>query len=106
MRDAGIVAGRRHAVVAAQFFVAVGQVRGGIFVEIAERRRQAVAAMLAGSPAERPQGVLQAFRQGYEALAAEHDMGMLEAGIGEPEMIEPVVERLASDRNAGMCPCR
>ena len=28
---------------------------------------------------------------------------MLEAGIGEPEMIEPVVQGLASDRNAGMC---
>jgi hypothetical protein len=27
---------------------------------------------------------------------------MLEAGIGEPEIIEPVVQGLASDRNAGM----
>ena len=58
--------------------------------------------MLAGSPAQRPQGVLDAFCQGDETLAAEHDMGMLEAGIGEPEMIEPVVQGLASDRNAGM----
>ncbi len=26
-------------------------------------------------------------------------MGVLEAGIGEPEMVEPVVERLARDRD-------
>lgn len=54
--------------------------------------------MLAGSPAKRPQGVLDVFRQGDETLATEHDMGMLEGGIGEPEMIEPMIERLASDR--------
>jgi IS5 family transposase len=36
----------------------MGQVRCGIFVDVAERRRQAVAAMLAGSPVQRPQGVL------------------------------------------------
>src|SRR5260370_32687734 len=100
MRDAGIVAGRGYAIVAAQFFVATGEVCCGIFVEVAERRRQAVAAMLAGNPAQRPQGVLDAFRQGDETLATEHDVGMLEAGIGKPKMIEPAVQGLASDRNA------
>ena len=53
--------------------------------------------MLARSAAERPEGVLQPLGEGDIALAAEHDMGMLEAGIGEPEVIEPVVERLAGD---------
>lgn len=57
--------------------------------------------MFAGSPAERPQRVLQAFRQSDEALAAEHDMRMLETGIGQPEMVEPVIEWLACDRDAG-----
>src|SRR3981189_2617837 len=58
--------------------------------------------MRRGAPPQRPQGFLDAFCQGDETLAAEHDMGMLEAGIGEPEMIEPVIQGLASDRNAGM----
>ena len=101
MGDAGIVAGRRHAVMAAQLLVAARQILAGIPVQIAECRRQAVAAVLARNPAERPERVLQAFGQGNEALAAEHDMGMLEAGIGEPEMVEPVIERLAGDGDAG-----
>ncbi|NYG45250.1 hypothetical protein GGD67_002708 [Bradyrhizobium sp. IAR9] len=44
--------------------------------------------------AERPQGVLQALGQSDEAFAAEHDMGMLEAGERQPEVTEPVIERL------------
>lgn len=101
MRNAAIVAGRDHAVVAAQFVVAARQVLPGVLVKVAECRREAVAAMLAGSPAKRPQRVLQAFRQSDETLAAEHDMPRLEAGIGEPEMVEPVIEWLARDRDAG-----
>ena len=62
--------------------------------------------MLAGSATQRPERVLQALSQGDEALAAEHDMGVLEAGIGEPEMVEPVIERLAGDRDADRRPCR
>ena len=60
MRDAGIVAGRRHSVVAHQRLVALRQVLLGIAIEVAERRRQAVAAVL-------------------ERYAAEHDVGMCEA---------------------------
>ena len=50
VRDAGVVAGRRHAVVAHQPLVALRQVLLGVAVEVAERRRQAVAAMLRGTP--------------------------------------------------------
>ena len=64
---------------AAQLLIAARQILPGILVQIAESRRQAVATMHAGSSAERPQRVLQAFRQGHEALAAEHDMSVLEA---------------------------
>src|SRR3546814_14654386 len=47
----------------------------------------------------RPEGVLQAFGQGREVLAAENDMRMLETGVGEPEVIEPVTQRAAGDRD-------
>jgi len=42
--------------------------------------------------AERPEGVLQSFRQRDEAFTAEHHMGMFEAGIDEAEVIEPVIK--------------
>ena len=42
---------------------------------------------------------MQPDRQCGEALAAEHDLGMLPAGEGQPEMIEPVHEQLAGDRD-------
>jgi hypothetical protein len=59
--DARIVARRRHAVMGAQLFVAPRQVFLRLAREIAERRRQAVAAMLLRDAAERPQCALQAF---------------------------------------------
>src|SRR6476620_11329172 len=102
MGDAGIVARRRHAVMVAELIVAARQVCAGLGVEIAEGRRKAVGTVLARYATERPQGVLQPFRQGHETLPAEHDMGVFEAGIGQPEVIEPVIQRGASDRNAGI----
>lgn len=50
--------------------------------------------------AESPQRVLQSFGQRDVAFAAENDVRMLEAGIGEPEMIQPVLERHARDCDA------
>ena len=78
----------------AQLLVAPGEVLLGLTIEIAERRRQAVAAVLLRHAAQRPQRVLQAFGQRHEALAAEHDMGMLEARECQPEVIEPMIERV------------
>ena len=66
---------------AAERLVACRQILLGVGVEIAERGREAVASMLLGNAAQRPQGVLQPFRQGDETFAAEHDMGVLEAGV-------------------------
>ena len=98
--DAGIVAGRRHAVMGAERFVALRQILLGVGAQIAEGRREAVAAMLLGNAAQRPQGVLQPFRQRDKAFAAEHDMGVFEAGKGQAEVIEPAVEDLAGDGDA------
>ena len=98
--DAWIVARRRHAVMGAQFLVASRQVILGVAIKVAERRRQAVAAVLLRHPAQRPQRVLQAFGERHEALAAEHYMGICKAREGEPEVIEPVQQRRARNRDA------
>jgi len=45
---------------------------------LVQRPHQAVAAMLLGNAAERPQRILQALGQRDETLAAEHNMGVLE----------------------------
>jgi hypothetical protein len=39
------------------------------------------------APPERPQRILQTLGQRNKALTAEHDMGMLEAREGEPEVV-------------------
>src|SRR6185312_5494196 len=79
VRDAAIVAGRLHAIVSAQSFVTRSEVFACVVVEIAEGGRETVAAMLAGSPTERPERVLQSFGERDIALATEDDMGMLKA---------------------------
>jgi hypothetical protein len=104
--NAAVVAARDHGVMAAQVLVAAGQVLGGIPVQVAERRRQAVAAMVRWHAAERPEGVLQAFGQGDEALATENDRGMLPAGIGQAEVEEAVIERLSGNGHVGVAHVR
>src|SRR6266852_4749293 len=100
VRDTRIVARRRHAVMGAQLLVAPGQVLLGIPMEVAERRRQAVAAMLAWHTAQRPQRALKAFRERHKTFAAEYHMGMLKTGERQPEVIKSVSKRRASDRDA------
>jgi hypothetical protein len=58
--------------------------------------------MLQGRAAERPQRVLQPLGQRHEAFAAEHDMGVLPAREGQPEMVEPMIERRAGDADAAI----
>ena len=98
--DAAIVARRRHAVMAHQRRVALGDVFARVGRQIAERRRQAVTAMLPGNAAERPQRVLQPFGQRRKAFAAQHDVSVLEAGERQPEVIEPMIEFFARDHDA------
>ena len=84
----------------AERLVAERQILLGVGIEIAEGGRQAVAAMLLGNAAERPQRILQALGQRDEALTAEHNMGMLEARECQSEVIEPMRQRDAGNRYA------
>jgi hypothetical protein len=64
MGDAAVVAARLHAVMSAQRFMEVGLVLGGIALEIAKGRREAVAAVIPRRAAEQPQRVLQPLDEG------------------------------------------
>ena len=81
--------------------IAARQVLPGLRVQIAEGRRQAVAAVLFGYAAKRPQRILQALRQSCETLPAKDDMGMLETGEDHSEVIDKMLERCAGDGHAG-----
>jgi hypothetical protein len=81
----------------AQGIDAIGEVCLGGPGEVLESGRQAVGPVFLWHPAQGPQRVLDPFGQGHVALAAEDDMRVLEAGVGQPEMIEPVIEGLAGD---------
>ena len=91
--NATVVACGLHAVVGAQRIVTRGQILAHVGIEIAERRRQAVAAVLARRAPECPDGILQPFGQRDIALAAENDVSVLKARAGQPEVIEAVVKR-------------
>src|ERR1700733_1903312 len=92
VRDTAVVAGRFHAVVRAQRIVSTGQVLARVVVKVAERRGQAIAAMLARYAAQRPQRVLQAFGQCDVALAAQDDMDVLKARAGQAEVVQTMVK--------------
>src|SRR3546814_15259619 len=89
--DAGIVAGRRHAVMDAQGVVAAGQVLLCVPVQVAEGGRQAVGAMPARRGAPPPDGGLPAFGPGPEPLPAENDNRMPATGVGQPALIRPAI---------------
>jgi len=86
----------------AQRLVAACLVDPGIVIEIAERRREAVGTMLERHATEREERVLQANRQCGETLSAEHRFGMLPGRIGQHEVIQPMVQRLAGNADAGI----
>src|SRR5712671_6921967 len=100
VRDTQIVAGRCHAVVAHQFMKALRLVLRSVAIQVAECRRETVAAMLLRRSAEPPQRVLQSFRQCHIALATEHHMGVLVAREYETEVVEPMVKHDTQDSNA------
>ena len=97
VRDAGIVARRRHAVVGDESLVALRLIHLSVTIEIAERRRQAVGTVLFWNATQRPQSILQTLGKRHETLAAEHHMCMLETGEREPEVVEPMRQGLAGD---------
>ena len=100
VRDALVVAGRRHAVMGAQLLVALCEIGLRVGVEIAECGRQTVAAVAVRSTAKRPERILQPLGQGNEAFPAENDVTMLEVGPYQPKVIEDMVEGLAGNRHA------
>jgi hypothetical protein len=64
-----------------------------------DRRGQAIGAVPFGDPSQFPQGVLQSLAEALEALG-EADGACLPVGVGEHEVIDQVVERLAEDGDA------
>src|SRR6266567_2898108 len=82
-----VVEGRHHVVMAHQCLIAQRQILLCVAVQVAECCRETIAAVLAWCPAERPQRILQTLGQRHKALAAEHDVGMLEAREGQPEVV-------------------
>jgi len=87
VRNAEIVAARCHIVVTHQRLIAQRQILLGVAVQVAECCRETIAAMLARRSPQHPQCILQTLSQRDEALTAEHDVGMLEAREGEPEVV-------------------
>ena len=73
----------------------------GVGVEVAECRRQAVAAVIERRTAHGPQGILKSFGQRDEAFPAENDMGVFEARTSKPR-----VERVHFDCTAQTGPDR
>jgi hypothetical protein len=97
VRHPGVVACRCHLVMGAQRLVAAGLVGAGVIVEVAERGGQAVGPVLGRHAAEGPKRVLQTDGERGEAFAAEHRLGMFPTGVGQGEVVEPVIEPLAGD---------
>jgi hypothetical protein len=64
-----------------------------------DRRGQAVGAVPSGNPSQLPQSVLQPFAEALEALG-EADRACLPVRVGEHEVVDQVVERLAGDGDA------
>lgn len=64
-----------------------------------DRRGQAIGAMPLGNSSQFPQGVLQPFAEALETLG-EADRASFPVGVGQHEVIDQVVERLAGDGDA------
>jgi hypothetical protein len=80
-----------------QSLVAAGEHLG--FGVAVDRGGQAIGAVSPGNSSQFPQGVLQPFAEAFEAFG-EADGAGLPVGIGEDEVIDHVVERLAEDGDA------
>ena len=102
VRHPGVVAGRRQVVMGAQGLVTTRLVDAGIVIEIPERGGEAVGTMLDRHAAERPKGVLQADGKRGETLAAQHRLSMLPGRVRQHEMIQPMVQGLTGDADAGI----
>ena len=86
-----------EAIMGEQSLVSPGEHLG--FGIAADRGGQAVGAVSPGGSSQLPQGVLQTFGEALEALG-EADGAGLPVGVGQDEVVDQVVERLAEDGDA------
>ena len=56
--------------------------------------------MVAGDATKCPEGILQSLGKRDIALASQNNMGVLEATIGQPEVIQAMVQRLTGNGHA------
>ena len=95
---AAIVAGRRHAVMAAQLTVCPREVF--LLGKVLECCRETVGAMLARGATDQPERVLEAFGERREALPALDHARIFPLRVGEREVVEPMREGKARHRHA------
>jgi hypothetical protein len=100
--DTAVVACGRHPVVRTQGFVALCEVSAGFNREVLIGRREAVGTVLQGCPAKTPQGPLQPLGQGAEGLPAQNHRDMAPAAVGEPKVVETVLQWLTGDGHRGV----
>ena len=86
----------------AQRFIAARLVEPGIVIEIAKRSGEAVRTVLDRHAAKRKERVLQANGKRGETFPAKHRLGMLPGRVGQHEVIQPMVQRLAGNADAGI----
>jgi hypothetical protein len=86
-----------EAIMREQCLISPGEHLG--FGSAVDRGGQAIGAVSPGDSPQFPQGVLQPFAEALEALG-EADGAGLPVGVGEDEVIDQVVERLAEDGDA------
>ena len=94
MRLAGVRPLRLDLIVVHQ--VAVPPAKLALFRQVVDRRAQAVAAMPAGHAAQLPKGVLDSAAHGLERFG-EADGREFPVRVGEGEVVQQVVQRLAPD---------
>ena len=100
MCDPAVVAALHHAIMGVQGFITQRPIGARVVFEVAESCRQTVTAMFTRGATQCPNCILQSFGQGHKALAAQHDMDMFEAAMGQPEVIKPMDQGLARDGDA------
>ena len=72
--------------------------------EVVDRGGEPIGAVHLGNPSQFPQGVLEPLAEALETLG-EADGGRLPIGVGQDEVIDHVIERLAGDGDAAGRSC-